>query len=68
MSSPMAEIAKWIDRNFDLEYVTVTDFPLFPFGRMVTDRKGQSMVVYYDIMTGRVAYTFPDGDPKVTQV
>ena len=68
MSSPTAEIAKWIDRNFDLEYVTVTDFPLFPFGRMVRDRNGDTMVVYWDILYGRVAYTFPDDSSKVTQV
>lgn len=60
MSSPTAEIAKWIDQNFDLEYVTISDFPLFPFGRMVRDRQGQSMVVYWDILCGKVAYTFPD--------
>ena len=68
MSDPAKAVAAWIKENFELGAVTITDFPLFPFGRMVTDRQGQSMVVYYDIMTGRVAYTFPDGDPKVTQV
>ena len=64
MPSPTAEIAKWIDQNFDLEYITVTDFPLFPFGRMVRDRQGQSMVVFWDIMTGKVTWRFPDGDPQ----
>lgn len=60
MSSPTAEIAKWIDQNFDLEYVTITDFPLFPFGRMITDRDGDTMVVYWDILKGRVTYAYPD--------
>ena len=70
MSSPTAEIAKWIDRNFDLEYVTITDFPLFPFGRMITDRDGDTMVVYWDILKGRVTYAYPDGDdtPIIPQV
>lgn len=68
MSDPAKAVAAWIKENFEPGAIKVTDFPAFPYGKLITDRKGQSMVVYYDIMTGRVAYTFPDGDPKVTQV
>jgi hypothetical protein len=57
---PTAAIARWIDENFEPESVTITDFPAFPYGKLLTDRQGQSMVVYWDILYGKVAYTFPD--------
>ena len=40
------------------------DFPAFPYGKLLTDRQGQTMIVFWDIMTGKVDYRFPDSDPK----
>jgi hypothetical protein len=64
MASPREEVAQWIEDNFDPGAVTITDFPAFPYGKLLTDRKGETMVVYYDIVVGMVTYTFPDGDPS----
>lgn len=57
---PAKAVAEWIDRNFEPGAVEVQDFPAFPYGKLLTDRQGQSMVVYWDILYGKVAYTFPD--------
>ena len=64
MSDLTKAVAEWIDRNFEPETVKVQDFPAFPFGKLITDRNGDTMVVYYDIMTGKVAYTFPDEETE----
>jgi len=61
---PAKAVAKWIQENFEQGAVTISDFPAFPYGKLITDRNGDTMVVYWDILYGRVAYTFPDGDPK----
>jgi len=60
MDNPANAIEGWIDENFEAGVMTVTDFPLFPFGKLITDRQGQTVVVYYDISKGKVTHVLPD--------
>lgn len=53
-------VRDWIEANFHLNAIRVEDFPLLPAGRLITDRAGQSMVVYWDIARERVAMILPN--------
>ena len=64
MAEPAKAVAEWIKENFEPESVTASDFPAFPYGKLLTDRQGQTMIVFWDIMTGKIDYRFPDSDPK----
>ena len=64
MSDPAKAVAKWIQENFEQGAVTISDFPAFPYGKLITDRNGDTMVVFWDILRDKVDYRFPDGDPQ----
>lgn len=53
-------VKAWIEAQFDLTSITVSDFPLLPAGQMITDRDGATMVVYWDIARQRVATLLPN--------
>jgi hypothetical protein len=53
-------VQDFINANFLPDAVTVKDFPLFPAGKRLIDRKGGEMVVYYDLLMDRVNYVYPD--------
>jgi hypothetical protein len=53
------KIQAFINANFLPGAVTVKDFPLFPAGKRLIDRNGDEMTVYYDYLTDRVKYTYP---------
>jgi hypothetical protein len=55
-------VLDWIEQNFEPDAVTITEFPLFPFGKKVTDQAGDEMVVYFDLLTNTVKFTFPGGE------
>jgi hypothetical protein len=55
-------VMAYIREHFDMDYVTVRSFPLFPYGQLVTDRTGAQMVVFWDIMRQRVTYRLPDDE------
>lgn len=59
MEEPNKEIAKWIEENFHDKAVEIKDFPVFPFGKLLTDKNGDTMVVYWDILLEKLAYAFP---------
>jgi hypothetical protein len=54
------KVRDFINANFQAGAVTVKDFPLFPAGKRLIDRKGGEMVVYYDLLMDRVNYVYPD--------
>ncbi len=62
MSSPAVEIARWINENFEPGAVDVKDFPSYPFGRLLTDSNGETMIVYWDVLYHKAAFTFPGVD------
>jgi hypothetical protein len=53
-------VRDFINANFLPDAVTVKNFPLFPAGKRLIDRKGGEMVVYYDLLMDRVNYIYPD--------
>lgn len=64
MSDPTKAVAEWIEGSFEPGAIKVTDFPAFPYGKLITDRNGDTMVVFWDILRDKVDYRFPDGDPQ----
>lgn len=62
MAEPAKAVAEWIKENFEPETVEVQDCPAFPYGKLLTDRNGDTMIVYWDILTSKVAYTYPGVD------
>lgn len=61
------EVKAWIEERFTLDDVTLEPFPIFPAGTLIKDREGGQMVVFYDILYGRVDYRFPDPSTEVGQ-
>ena len=55
-----AAVMEWIEDTFDTEAVSVTDFMLFPAGKLLTDRDGGQLLVYWDILSNRVKTALPD--------
>ena len=58
-------VKKWIEERFELDKVTLEPFPIFPAGIIIKDQEGGQMVVFYDILQGRVDYRFPNTAPQV---
>lgn len=56
---PSELVNRWIEDNFDATAVTVEPFPLMPHGRLITDRDGQTMVVYFDFLNNEVKTMLP---------
>jgi hypothetical protein len=55
-----AMVQDFINANFLPGAVVVKDFPLFPAGKRLTDHNGDEMTVYYDYLTDRVNYIYPN--------
>jgi hypothetical protein len=53
-------VLDFISQNFFQDLIQIEEFPLFPFGRKITDQNGDQMIVYYDLLLDRVNYSFPD--------
>lgn len=53
-------VLDFINDNFEPGSVTVEDFPGFPFGKQITDRNGDKMLVYFDLLTDSVKWVYPD--------
>lgn len=53
-------VNKWIEENFEVNAVKIKACSLFPHGKTVTDKNGEQLLVYYDIMNEKICYTFPD--------
>lgn len=56
---PCELVNRWIEDNFDATAITVEPFPLMPQGKIITDRDGQTMVVYFDFANSEVKTMFP---------
>lgn len=60
MKEGQKQVNKFIEENFQVEFFEIEDFPFFPYGKLLKDIKGETMVVYYDIMSGSVATAFEE--------
>ncbi len=61
---PSELVNKWIADNFDATAIIVEPFPLMPHGKIMTDRDGQTMVVYFDFADSEVKTMFPSEGVK----
>lgn len=61
MEKYVPAVIRWIENTFDMSAIQVEDFSVFPAGKLIRDENGHTMVVFYDIWTEQVKYTFPTG-------
>ncbi len=54
-----AAVKAWINENFIPGSVTVTPWPLLPGGTIIRDKEGGEMLVFLDMMTGKVKWMLP---------
>jgi len=50
------KVKAWIEENFELEAIKLEPFPALPGGHIITDKNGETMLVYYDWLTDRIKY------------
>ncbi len=48
----------WISEHFDLTKVSIDNYDAVPFGKRVTDRHDDYVIVAYDTQWNRIAYKF----------
>lgn len=53
-------VLAFINDHFDTTAITVEEEDLFPCGHMITDKNGDTMIVFWDWMTQTVKCVFPD--------
>lgn len=54
----MNRVERWIDNNFYTKGLIIKDLPLFPLGKVITDKNNDKMLVYLDIIKDEVEYKF----------
>lgn len=56
------KIMEWIDDHFVMNEIKIEieDFPFFPHGKLVCDENGETMVVFWCVIYGRVDYRFQE--------
>lgn len=54
------KVMQWIDDNFVLNEIEIEDYPFFLHGKLVRDKQGETMVVFWCVIYGRVDYRFQD--------
>ena len=54
------KVMSWIADNFQLNKITIEDFPLLPKGKRIIDANGEEMLVYYDFLREKIVYIFPE--------
>lgn len=52
------KVVQWINEQFEAGAVDIVDFPLLPGGKIVRDKVGGEMLVFYDILTGEIQTRF----------
>lgn len=50
-------VMDWIEEHFEVREIDCRPFDGLPGGVIVTDTKGEELCVYFDILTGEVAWT-----------
>jgi len=51
-------VLEWIKEHFDVSEVEIHEAGFMPSGKMIKDVNGDTMLVFYDILTGQVQYKF----------
>ncbi|GIN97410.1 hypothetical protein J6TS1_32800 [Siminovitchia terrae] len=52
------KVMEWIEDHFVLNEIDIEDYPFFSYGKLVCDKQGESMIVYWCVIYGRVDYRF----------
>ncbi|MEK4026221.1 MULTISPECIES: hypothetical protein [Bacillales] len=55
-----AKVMDWIDDHFVLNEIEIEDFPFFLHGKLIRDINGETMVVFWCVIYGRVDYRFQE--------
>ncbi len=51
-----AKVLEWVEQHFEIEHITVEPFGILPGGHLITDRNGQTMLVWWDILKEQIDY------------
>lgn len=52
------EVENFINENFEVEKFSISDCKLFPAGKILTDREGNEILIYFDINADKVVFKF----------
>ena len=47
---------EWIEDRFVINEIEIEDFPFFPCGKLIRDENGETMIVFWCVIYGRVDY------------
>lgn len=53
------KVLAWIEAHFETTELSISYFPLLPAGKRIRGKDGSEMVVYYEILSGKVKYVYP---------
>lgn len=56
MEENEVKVMDWIDDHFILNEIEIEDFPFFSHGKLIRDKNGEIMVVFWCVNYGRVDY------------
>lgn len=54
------KVMEWIADHFMLKDIEIEDYPFFLHGKLIRDKQGETMIVFWCIIYGRVDYRFQD--------
>jgi len=55
-----AKVMEWIDDHFVMNEIEIEDFSFFPYGKLIRDQQGETIVVFWCVIYGRVDYRFQE--------
>ncbi|MTI85327.1 MAG: hypothetical protein FH756_15860 [Firmicutes bacterium] len=58
-NNPAEIVDKYIQERFDIDKFKIDDFSLMPHGKLLTDSRGQQILIFYDILTDTIKYRLP---------
>lgn len=64
MTNPKIEVMNFIEDKFNMEAIRLEELPEFPCGVRIIDAEGGHMVVYWNLLYGRVDYVFRDKEVR----
>lgn len=41
-----ADVLSWIEENFFVSEIEIENYPLFPYGKLIRDANGDTMIVF----------------------
>jgi len=50
------KVMEWINDHFVISEIEIEYFPFFPYGKLIRDENGETMVVFWCVIYGRVDY------------